>query len=226
MVELIAALEDAFQISMEDQEAADAATVGDLYRLVLGQLKGRETKRCLNKMASFRTRRAIADVLGVNRREIQPATQLAEILPQKGRREKWRQIQAALGLKLPALRHPTWIRMGMVVVGVEMVVLPGVYREVSNTAMALLFFLGCLIGYLLAWLTPGLAVKFPYHVQTVGELARHVLALNRARLVEEVAGWNEDDIWEALCQVIARQVGIAPEKITAGVGLTDDLGRP
>lgn len=104
-VELILAVEDAFQIHIADEEAGNVVTVGDLHALVIASLQRQDTKRCLTSTAFYRTRSGIVDALGVERRNIRPSTELAAILPEGDRRKKWRRIQASMMLKLPDLRH-------------------------------------------------------------------------------------------------------------------------
>jgi hypothetical protein len=79
------------------------------------------------------------------------------------------------------------------------------------------------VGGFLIRLSPVLAVAFPNRDATVGDLARDVVAVNHARLVDEVGSWNKKDVWEALCRVIVIQTGVAHEKITPGAGIFDDL---
>jgi hypothetical protein len=223
-VELILAVEDAFQIHIADEEAGNVSTVGDLHNLVVSKLQGQDSKRCLTSAAFYRTRRGIVDTLGVDRRKIRPATPLEDLLPRNSRRVKWRRIQAAMKLKLPDLQHPGWIQLSLLTMGVALAVGPGVYRRVGYGWIALLFFLGLVVGGFLIRLSPVLAVAFPNRDATVGDLARDVLAVNHARLVDEVGSWNKKDVWEALCRVIVIQTAVAREKITPEAGIIDDLG--
>ena len=213
-VELILAVEDAFQIHIEDEEAGRVSTVGDLHNLVVGKLYGQDSKRCLTSAAFYRTRRGIVDTLGVDRREIRPSTALEVILPRGSRREKWRCIQAATKLKLPDLRHPGWVQLVLLTIGVALAVAPGVYGRVSFGWIALLSISGLVVGGFLIKLSPPFAVEFPNNDATVGDLARDVLAINHARLGDEVGSWNKKDVWEALCRVIVMQTAVTREKIT------------
>jgi hypothetical protein len=52
-VELILAVEDAFQIHIADEEAGNVSTVGDLHNLVVGKLQGQDSKRCLTSAAFY-----------------------------------------------------------------------------------------------------------------------------------------------------------------------------
>ena len=117
IVELILAIEDAFQIHIHDEEAGDVRTMGDLHNLVVGKLPGQDSKRCLTSAAFYRTRRGIVDTLGIDRRTVRPTTQLEVVLPLNKRRRKWRGIQSAMTLKLPDLQHPGWMQIGLLIVG-------------------------------------------------------------------------------------------------------------
>ena len=71
-VEIVMRTEDEFSISISDDEAGAAATVGDLYRVVLAKLD--VTPGCLTSKAFYTTRRALVGSLGVPRRSIRPST--------------------------------------------------------------------------------------------------------------------------------------------------------
>jgi hypothetical protein len=52
-VELIFAIETAFQIAITDEEANNASSISDLHKLVVGKLKGPDSKRCLRVLLSI-----------------------------------------------------------------------------------------------------------------------------------------------------------------------------
>ena len=160
----------------------------------------------------------------IGRGEIRPSTPLEGILPRNDRREKWRRLQEAMKLKLPDLQHPVWIQFSLLTLGVALAVVPGLYRGVDYGWIALLFLFGLIVGGFLIKLSPALAVAFPNHNATVGDLVRNVLAINHARLVDEVGSWNKKEVWEALCRVIVMQTAVAREKIRPEAPIVDDLG--
>jgi hypothetical protein len=106
VVELVLAVEDGFQIHIEDEEAGRVSTVGDLHDLVTSKLAGGGSKRCFTSAAFYRTRRGIVDALGVNRREIRPSTNLEKLFPEDTRRTRWHEMQEVIGLNLPPLAYP------------------------------------------------------------------------------------------------------------------------
>ena len=101
---------------------------------------------------------------------------------------------------------------------------PGIYARVGFGWIVLLFFLGIVLGSLLIKFSPALAVEFPNDAATVRDLARDVLAINHARLVEEVGGGSKKDLWESLCRVIVIETGISQEMITPEARIVADLG--
>jgi hypothetical protein len=223
-VELLMAIEDAFQIHIADEEAALASTVGDIQNLVISKLQGQDSKRCLTTVAFYRVRRAIISVLGVERRIVEPQTPLDLLIPEKNRRETWREIQNAMKLGLPELEHSGSILSEFVAGSVAVTVGGGIYARVGAAGLAGLFVVGVVIGGLLLQLAPTLAVAFPHRQATVGDLARDVAAMNHARLIEEIGGWNKNDVLETVCQLITRQTDVPREMISPESLIVDHLG--
>jgi hypothetical protein len=142
-VELILAVEDAFQITITDEEAGTIVTVGDLHDLVMAKLHSQDCGRCLTSAAFYRTRQGIAESLGIARRDIRPSTSLDAILPRSGRRQSWRRIQEVANLNLPALQHPRWIQLTLVVTGIALTTATGVQLHLGVGGTLLLSFFGC-----------------------------------------------------------------------------------
>jgi hypothetical protein len=100
IVELILAVEDGFGIHIDDQEAGNVLTAGELHALVIGKLENRYSSRCLTSVAFYRTRKGIVDTLGLDRRQVKPSTTLASILPRNGRRKNWEGIHERNGTEV------------------------------------------------------------------------------------------------------------------------------
>ena len=223
-VELILAVEDSFQIHIADEEANTLSTVGELHKLVTSKLQGQNTKVCLTSAAFYRTRRGIVETLAIDRRKIKPSTPLETILPLSSRRKAWREIQVLTKLKLPDLEHSRSTQSTFLTIGIATALAPGLYARVGFLGLTVLFFTGLVLGALLIKFSPNLAVEFPNHDTTVGDLARDVLAINHAQLVDEVGGWNNKDVWDSLCRVIVIETSVAREEITPEARILSDLG--
>ena len=224
IVELVLAIEDGFQIHIADEEASTISTVGELHDLIIAKLKGQEAKLCLTSAAFYRTRRGIVEALGVDRRAIKPSTPLASLLPQNDRRAHWISIQNAMEFEVPELRHSSATQIAFVSSGVLLALISGFYFHLGLGWLMWLFIAGLVFGGLLLKASPALATEFPNHDQTVGDLARDVLAANHAQLAEQVGGWTKHDTWETLCRLIANQTGVRREAIRPEAGIVGDLG--
>jgi acyl carrier protein len=72
-----------------------------------------------------------------------------------------------------------------------------------------------------AWLLYG--NQYRSGVETVGDLAGEVLALNYKRLFHEFGGLSEQDAWKPLCAIVVDQLGVKPEQVTAEANFVKDL---
>ena len=216
-VELILAVEDAFQIHISDEEAGEVCTIGDIHRLVVSKIQWQDSKGCLTSAAFHRTRRGIVSALGIDRREIRPSTLLEAILPRKTRCEKWRQLQRTMKLRMPNLRLPLWIFLGFLVSVIALAMVPALHHGANFVWVPLWFFAGLKLA-------PRFAVAFPKRDATVGDLARDVLALNYGLLASENITWNESGVWEAVCRIVVLETGVAREKVKPEARVCDDLG--
>jgi hypothetical protein len=80
-VELVMAVEDAFQITISDAEASQILTVGQLYSCVLEKLGNNPSQKCLSSVAFYRVRRALINLFEVSRDSVTPTSKLSDLLP-------------------------------------------------------------------------------------------------------------------------------------------------
>jgi hypothetical protein len=208
IVELFLAVEEGFQIHIEDEEASRACTVGDLHELVMSKLRGGASNRCFTSAAFYRTRRGIVELLGIGRREVRPTTNLATLFHQGTRRHTWGRMQEITRLKMPPLVNSgstvSTFAAGGLVLGIGAAA--SVHAGVAGVGLAA--FTGLIVGLVALRFLPGFALAFPNRQETVGDLARDVLALNRAQFGTEAGGWNDREVWETLCRIIVNQTGV------------------
>ncbi len=234
IVELIFAVEKAFQIHLEDAECERISTVGQLHELILSKLSGPVARLhpgvCMTSAAFYRTRRTIVDTLGLERRQIKPATTLDSLLPKPTRRTKWKLLQTASQLKLPRLDLPAWAFWSSFAIGMPLAMLPlgvGALGKPSLTSLAILawlLLLGLLLSALIRRAARSLATEFPNSAATVGDLSRLVLAHNFSAIEKDAGGWSERESWDLLVEIIVRQTGIDRDRITPDASFVQDLG--
>jgi hypothetical protein len=224
IVELVLAVEEGFQIHIEDEEAGRASTFGDLHELVRSKLRGGASNRCFTSAAFYRTRRAIVELLSISRREIRPSTELGALFNVNSRRNTWGRMQEVMGLKMPPLGYSsstvTTFAVGGLILGTGAAAC--IHARVAGVALAA--FIGLTMGGTALRLLPGFAVAFPNREETVGDLARDVLALNQAQFATEFDGWNDREVWETLCRIIVNQTGVDRQLIKRDALIVDHLG--
>jgi hypothetical protein len=66
-------------------------------------------------------------------------------------------------------------------------------------------------------------VEFPQGLQSVGDLAQSVLALNRKHFVELCESDPDDDVWESIRFIIADALAVDLEQVTKEADLFKDL---
>jgi len=239
VVEIVLRVEESFGVDLPDDELESAATVGDLYRLLLRKLDGGYD--CLSSRTFYRVRRSMVNVLGVPRRTVRPGTELARLLPTGNRRSAWRRIAAEAGLRFPPLEFPRWFDWSaftlsvatMLVFSFCVVRLFGGFQAVSLIAGVLPALLAFLVGCAgVVAMMAALRAAFPFigsllPVATTSELVRAVLARNLLQIREgarKTAKANEDEVWRILREIIVDQLQVREEEVVMEARFGEDLG--
>lgn len=223
-VELVMSVEDAFQINISDEEASKTRTVGELYDLVLSKIKIKGThdeessRRCLTSAAFYRVRRAMVQVLHIDRRKITPKTELLDLLPRPQRRDNWGRIKQSINLKMPKLQ-PNWgVILIKFVILMAVGIALGLLQYVGIWGLTIVSLISALV---MTKFMPALHTSLP--ASTVGALAEQIYLANLKQLAEENGGLNEREVWGALRQIIIRQLGVKPEEVTPEARFIEDL---
>lgn len=238
---LILQIEDEFGIAIADDEACRAQTARDLHAIVVSKLEAAGS--CLDAIVFYRTRKALAETLGVASRTIGPMTRLEALMPQESRIEQWKQLSKRSGLEFPALTHTKRWKDRFVLISMVGAVFPVALLWWS------LYALGWLPGILVwlfagpafvAWVvlisrinqklldrTPRLAYDLPF--MTAGELAVSVLALNEERLEQaademHLDGLDEEMVWTRMAKVVGREMHVDPRTVPPGMRIGADVG--
>ena len=109
-VEVVVSVEDCFGVSIPDRDAERILRPGELADYIASRISAMPDYaacRCISAASFYRARRILVNRFGLDPRTIRPQTGVEEILPQtsKERRERWRELSRALGVRLPALQH-------------------------------------------------------------------------------------------------------------------------
>ena len=223
-VELVMAVEEALEIEIEDEEAQRVDTVGDLHRLAVSKLEMRreEAKNpvvCARVPAFNRIRRALIDVAGVERSAIRPATPIDTLVSRSGRREAWEKLAEHSGLRWPQLTAPAWLLWTALAASAGACV--AAYLSYRLT-WSLVLVLGAVFVLILKATKP-LQVELQGGIATMGDLTRAVAGLNYILLTRGRETLTPEEVWDALVEIIVRQLSIDRSEIRPEASFSRDL---
>jgi acyl carrier protein len=232
-VELVMEIEEAFDITIPDQEAEKIQTIGQAYHYILARLDGPVdgTARCLSAATFYRLRRKLMGCLRIERRRIRPASALEDLIPAANRRVHWHRLRESLGWKLPDLLRPDWVDqaiLGLILSWSALVVLAwgGLtgFAPAAAVPGLLVFLAGTFaICHAVYRRTEPLAIGFP--IPEIRGLIPSLLARNLARIRDNNSGgWPPREVWEILITIVADQAGVAPDLLTESTSFVNDLG--
>ena len=195
--ELVWRLEELFDVTVSNDEAADLRTVGQFYDLLLEKVPSNaDDRKCRSAMAFFRLRRSLQ--AHGNGDRLTPYSNLRFL--ERGRtRNSLRMLECETGLHMPKTELT---RIGHIAafVGFAMA-LAGVFLPNPGLESVVL---GVLAGWAVAAivykLDPG---RLPGNCETLGGLARVVAFENFGRLARMGARHTREDTWQILLEALS-----------------------
>lgn len=225
-VELILALEEEFQIVLEDEAVSSVYTIGDLYKLLLSKLPQASAPACTTSMAFYAVRRGLMEELGVSRKDLRPATSLASLFSQfpPRRRQQWHRFRNGMPYKLDHLGVGRIAFWGSAILGASVCAwfAHGALDRLPYTAAAALC--GFVLGLIAIYKTACAHTSFPNGIDTVGDLARLLLGKNTHAFAQRTQGWTPENVWQTMKTVVIAQLGVNPELVVPEASIVEDLG--
>jgi hypothetical protein len=223
--DLMRTIEVSFGVMFNEDELVEAKTIGELAGYISRKMQHPLSEKCLSTLVFYQVRRALINSFGISRARITPETPLRELMPWKGRRRRWREIQNQLRFVLPELRWPLWL-VALSFVVVAAVFWLGWNRLVSfaGSASGLFTFFGAICAWiLLLKLLATFARTFPRSCETFGDFVKLLLARNYAQIAS-MHGWSsEREVLLVLRQLVAAEVSIDVEKVDSSTLFPEGL---
>lgn len=225
-VEMVMAVEEAFDIRIEASEAEKLLTPRLLIDLVQSKVSGATASVCLTQRAFNVLRKSLLRHGGWKRSEIAPATVLATLIPRERRRALMENLTAELGIKKPPeLVRARWLNIALLVGSL----LAGLFAALATghglESVAIWIFIGVAIltAGVASRLTKPLSKEFPSNLQTVGDLARWVMTHKPDLAQATVPGWTHDQIVARVREIIVDVLGCKPD-FSEDANFVEDLG--
>jgi len=220
--ELFEAIESSFGVNLGDYEVLAGIRVGELASRIGAMASYPEENACLSSAAFYRVRRALEAVSSVPARLIRPATKLGSILPWRTRRRDWRKLEDALGLRIPRLMITGLILLLCLVAAPGLLISLRVFLHWHLNA-GVIFDGSFVMLIFLMWVSIPFARSINSEWETVGGLAKAVLALNYAAFAVPHGSSRERGIVPGLRFLVAAGASLDIEKITEETRIPNDL---
>jgi len=232
-VEIVLEVEDAFDIHIDDAEAASVTTVGDLAELVQqklaedGRVAGTEPTICRSARTFYTVRQYLTGHLRVDRTDVRRDSKVLGLLLRNTDdiQHAWRAAESATGLRFPRLKAPPW--SALIPIGAfallwltPWLVMPTDLRDSFWWIPLLAFVAVCAVHF---WkVLPGLRTRLPQ--STLGDLVTAISRENTAKLAAETGGFSEGDVWDTVRGLVCEQIGAPAEQVTRDSEFVKDLG--
>jgi hypothetical protein len=223
--DLFAAVEESFGVDLGNYYELAGISVGDLADKICALANYPDETACLSAVAFFTLRQALTEQFGFQRSAIHPTTSLFELLPWVSRRTRWRLLEERLELKIPDLSWPGWVLLLALLLPTSFLIAIWTHFGLQTSVQYLLW--GGIAMFVLFLLTLRaslpLARALPAECETVGGLAKALLARNYAAFATERGSSTIRGVTPALRQLVAFQSGLRLEDISAGTRIPADL---
>jgi acyl carrier protein len=220
-VELLMEIEDAFKISISDEEVGQAVTVGKLYQCVLDKIKVSTEERCSSQKSFYLLRAALRENLGIEAKSVTPRTTTENLFPKPDRRKLWSKISTNVPYKFPELTYSSRI-YALFSIACAISAYSWIYLLSQSFFISCFLFIPVFILVYLLMKKIFLPIKLtiPDTCETLGGMAKHILYHN----IDYFGTMNEQEIWGKLTFIISEQMGIDQEDIKPESNFVEDFG--
>ncbi len=223
VVELMMRIEEEFAIAIEDEEASQLETVGQLHLCVLGKLGLTASNRCISSATFYQLRRALVDLSGSSRRFIRPSTPTELLLSLPNRRQQWRDLGDVTGAKLPTLERPKWVTTALRNGGILLAVSTFIVGLDSFSLAVSSALSSALVLWIASRWSESYAIQLPASCATVGGMTKTMLKLNYGMNIEKENTWVERAVWDKLRDILVDELAVDPTQIKPEARFVGDL---
>lgn len=207
IIEFVMAVEEAFDITISDNEAQLATTPGKLADLVMKKVGTTDRSSCLSSRAFYLLRRCMTNELNIPRKMLRPTTPLYEIFPQENRKNSWEKLKRVVG---PTAWADLRRSEGTVTLFVLLVIClsagAAFFADWAWQSPILVPLAAMVVAILATWMaviaSRPLKTAFPPGFMNLGNVAQFIVARNPTLLESAPPAWSRERIWCVLRALI------------------------
>ena len=216
-VELVMDFEEAFQMSLSDEEMRLPRTPGKVADVIFSRMKTVEENKCKTQAEFYKIRRILSEKFQVSRKDIRPNTLLETILPVQSRISEWQCLlkEISEGKTIHAnLKGVMAIELTLLLINFVLIVL-SIYFLLNFNLIAFLFIFS--LPFLSERVYAPWRVNFPKEFQNVKDLIKICYTTLKPRL-------SREEILEIVINITSDKLQIEKSKIKEDSSFIDDLG--
>ena len=208
-VEIVMAVEDVFEIQIEDSEAEKILTPRQLIDLVMSKVETTSTDICLTHRSFNLLRQFFVHRCAMSRKQFTPDISLRIAFPRPERRARLQQLSVELAIESPPqLVRPHWLKTSLF--GVTSIA--GLAAAVPFTHSPIPFWLPTLAaaaatGYIGAVATRNFCTEFPKGLTNIGELARWIMTHKANLAAPQAPSWTRDQVAARVREIVVHILG-------------------
>ncbi|MCO6044627.1 acyl carrier protein [Aeoliella sp. ICT_H6.2] len=222
-VELIIDIEEYFGISIQDGEAEQVRTVGDLVTLIQRRIDAAHATACPTLSSFLLVRTCVRQIVSNDRLRVRTDSRVVDVLTAPERVRLWRRLADLHGIRLPALRRSTVVQQLLWGGGATLFLLALVLAGWIDLALLpLTITVAVLLVFAAHLSTLALRRHPPEALDTFGELASHISGMTVAS--KQLHLQTFDSILNEVRPIIVQNLGVEENEVVAEASFVNDLG--
>ncbi len=220
-VELILAVEAAFNIEITVQEAELMFTPQDIINFIANKLTLNDmgNNGCLSQTAFYQLRCLLINEFNIPRKEINLNTHLAYLIKPSKQQQLWQRIAEITTIKsLPPLVRPLWLVYSAWFISfLSLITLSFKYDLIIG------FFIGISLFTMIMFLTQKQRILLPKAYTKIADLIRYLVSTH-PHAFKKTPEWNLNQISQVIKDIVITELGISIEQYSAHLSFVNDYG--
>ncbi len=205
-------VEELYEIKFYENEFRHVTTLGELIDCVIFKIDDDHSINCTTQRAFYKLRKAIAEVLKIDRKEITPKTLWKDILPEKETMDSIEKIEEVLGYQL-SLYHPS----PNIFVCLVLLLILSVYSLSVHFAVGAISVISSIIFIVGFWVTTIVKrkaiLKKITTIETVGEVAEKIAKKHYLQPSRKYEPIDKVEVERCLTILFCEELGLDMDKL-------------
>lgn len=226
-VEIVMDVEDHFGISIQNTEAEDVRTVGNLVALIQSRIEAAHIATCPTLKSFLQLRSCVREIAADDTLRIRTGTRVVDVLSPPQRLQLWKRLDDFLGSAPPSLRRPPALRKFLVCLVLALFVLAVVTAAKVDFAtlpltLPLTLALAAFVTLTLHFVTVAFRGYPPDTLSTFGAMSRRIAGVTVA--TKQLHLRSLDAILDELRPIVVDTLGVDGLRPLASLATWDLAG--